>query len=104
MALLAAGLSLLTAQAQEPAASADRGARILADGCGRCHSLAPTGASPLPAAPPFRDVYDRFAPLDLRAMLRQGMVSRHREMPQMQMSDEESDAVMAFLYALAAGR
>lgn len=82
----------------------ERGAGILNDKCGRCHTLARSGPSPLPAAPPFRDVYDRFAPRDLRAMLLQGMVSRHREMPQVELTEQDADAVMAFLYDLATGR
>ena len=32
---------------------------------------------------------------------REGMVSRHREMPQIDFSDEDVDAILAYLYALA---
>lgn len=93
-----------TAPARAQPSPPDRGAAVLNDKCGRCHTLARTGPSPLPAAPPFRDVYERFAPRDLRAMLLQGMVSRHREMPQVELTEQDADAVLAFLHALAAGR
>ena len=49
-----------------------------------------------------RSIYNRFAPRELQAELREGMVSRHREMPQIDFSDEDVDAIMAYLYALAA--
>ena len=48
-----------------------------------------------------RDVYSRFAPRELQAELREGMVSKHREMPQIDFSDEDTDAILAYLYALA---
>ena len=48
-----------------------------------------------------RDVYSRFAPRELQAELREGMVSKHRTMPQIEFSDEDADAILAYLYALA---
>lgn len=90
--------------AQTPSPEAARGLRILDEHCTRCHTFSGSGPSPLPAAPPFREVYDRFAPRDLRAMLLQGMVSRHREMPQVELTPEDADAVLAALYTLAGGK
>lgn len=81
-----------------------RGKALLQQHCARCHALDAKGDSPLKAAPPLRDVYQRFAPRDLHAMLVAGMVSRHRDMPQVDMSPQDADAVMAYLYALAASR
>jgi mono/diheme cytochrome c family protein len=78
-----------------------RGKAILAEHCGRCHAIGPVGASPLNSAPPMREVYARFAPRELQAELSEGMVSRHREMPQIDFSDEDVDAILAYLYALA---
>jgi hypothetical protein len=48
-----------------------------------------------------RNVYGKFAPRELQAELREGMVSRHREMPQVDFSDEQVDAILAYLYALS---
>jgi mono/diheme cytochrome c family protein len=103
-ALLLTLLSVTHAAAQSPAPEAARGLRILGEHCARCHTLSPSGPSPLQAAPPLREVYDRFAPRDLRAMLLQGMVSRHREMPQVELTPEDADAVLAALYSLAGGK
>ena len=47
------------------------------------------------------DIYARFAPRELQAELREGMVSKHRAMPQIDFSDEDVDAILAYLYALA---
>ncbi len=78
-----------------------RGKALLQENCSRCHSIGARGNSPLEAAPPMRTIYGRFAPRELQAELREGMVSRHRAMPQIEFSDEDVDAILAYLYALA---
>ena len=77
------------------------GKALLQHNCGRCHAIGASGDSKLKQAPPMRTIYRRFAPKELQAELREGMVSRHREMPQIDFSDEDTDAIMAYLYALA---
>jgi mono/diheme cytochrome c family protein len=78
-----------------------RGKALLQEHCGRCHAIGAVGRSPLKDAPPMRTIYARFAPRELQAELREGMVSRHRAMPQIDFSDEDVDAILAYLYALA---
>ena len=78
-----------------------RGKALLQENCGRCHAIGAVGSSPLKAAPPMRNIYAKFAPRELQAELREGMVSRHREMPQIDFSDEDVDAILAYLYALS---
>jgi cytochrome c len=78
-----------------------RGKVLLEENCGRCHAIGALGRSPLRQAPPMRTIYARFAPRELQAELREGMVSRHRAMPQIDFSDEDVDAILAYLYALA---
>ena len=78
-----------------------KGKALLQDKCGRCHAIGAVGGSPLKAATPMRNIYAKFAPRELQAELTEGMVSRHREMPQIEFSDEDVDAIMAYLYALA---
>jgi mono/diheme cytochrome c family protein len=79
----------------------ERGKAILQEKCGRCHAVAAVGASPLKQAPPMRDIYARFLPRELQAELTEGIVSKHREMPQIEFSDEDVHAIMTYLYALA---
>jgi mono/diheme cytochrome c family protein len=87
------------------AAEADRlnarGKAILQDKCARCHSIELTGDSALKQAPPMRTIYRRFNQKELRAELSEGMVSKHREMPQIQFSDDDVYAIMTYLYTLS---
>lgn len=91
----------ITANAAETVQLRSRGKAILQEKCGRCHAVGAVGASPLEQAPPMRQIYRRFAPQELQAELSEGMVSRHRAMPQIDFSDEDVDAILAYLYALA---
>ena len=63
---------------------ATRGKIILQEKCGRCHAIEAVGESPL--TPPMRDIYARFNPRELQAELSEGMVSKHKEMPQIEFS------------------
>jgi mono/diheme cytochrome c family protein len=93
-----------SAHAADTSELASRGKAILQEQCGRCHAVEAVGDSPLKAAPPMRDVYARYAPTELRAELLEGMVSRHRAMPQIAFSDQDADDILAYLYALAVGK
>jgi mono/diheme cytochrome c family protein len=90
-----------TSNAADSSQLRQKGKAILQENCGRCHAIEATGRSPLKQATPMRDIYARFAPRELQAELREGMVSRHRAMPQIEFSDEDVDAILAYLYALA---
>lgn len=81
--------------------AAQRGRAILQEKCGRCHAIRSVGESPLENAPPMRDIYARFNRRELQAELSEGMVSRHRDMPQIEFSDEDVYAIMSYLYVLA---
>ncbi|MGZ5810991.1 MAG: c-type cytochrome [Xanthobacteraceae bacterium] len=103
-ALVVAGLLLCFPAGSEAADSskpAARGKVILQEKCGRCHAIEAVGESPLKKAPPMRDIYARFAPRELQAELSEGMVSRHKEMPQIEFSDEDVYAILTYLYGLA---
>jgi mono/diheme cytochrome c family protein len=90
-----------TSDAADSGQLRSRGKAILQEKCGRCHAIEAAGESPLKQAPPMRDIYARFAPRELQAELREGMVSKHRAMPQIDFSDQDVDAILAYLYALA---
>ena len=99
----ALGLSLLlclpaTLQADD---QSTRGKTILQEKCGRCHAIEAVGESPLKQAPPMRDIYARFNPRELQEELSEGKGSKHKEMPQIQFSDEDVYAILTYLYALA---
>jgi len=101
---LIAGLLVCLSATSEAADSSQlrsTGKAILQKNCSRCHAIEPAGNSPLKQAPPMRDIYARFDPRELQAELKEGMVSKHRAMPQIDFSDEDVDAILAYLYALA---
>jgi mono/diheme cytochrome c family protein len=101
---LTVGLLLCLAATSNAADSSQlrkKGKVLLENNCGRCHAIGASGSSPLREARPMRDIYARFAPRELQAELREGMVSKHRAMPQIDFSDEDVDAILAYLYALA---
>lgn len=82
---LIAGLLLCWSATSDAANSSQlriRGKLLLQENCGRCHAIEAVGESPLKQATPMRDIYARFAPRELQAELREGMVFRHRAMPQ----------------------
>jgi mono/diheme cytochrome c family protein len=98
---LLACLAATTSDAADSSQLRSTGKVILEQNCGRCHAIEAVGESPLKQAPPMRDIYARFDPRELQAELREGMVSKHRAMPQIDFSDENVDAILAYLYALA---
>jgi len=86
---LIAGLLLClpaTSEAADSGKLATRGKVILQENCGRCHAIEAVGESPLKEAPPMR-IDARFAPRELQAELSEGMVSKHKEMPQIEFSE-----------------
>jgi cytochrome c len=76
---------------------ASEGKAILEAHCSKCHSLEATGASPLPQAPPMREVYLKYPIDQLEQGFAEGMGSRHREMPQIQFSSEQVAAILSYL-------
>ena len=105
--VLAAGLLLSgpsISDAADTGKLATRGKAIHEEKRGGCHAIEAVGDSPLKGAPPMRDVYSRYAPRELQAELLEGKGSRHKEMPQIQFSEEDVDAILAYLYALAVGK
>ena len=91
------------ANAAEPTPGT-KGLALLKENCGRCHSIQAKGNSPLKAAPPMRTIYMRIGPEELQAELAEGVLSMHKQMPQIQFSDEDVYAIMSFLYGIAANK
>ena len=81
--------------------AAARGKVILQKNCGRCHAIDAVGESPLKEAPPMRTIYTKFDLRELEARLREGIGSAHKDMPQIQFSDEDVYAIASYLYELA---
>ena len=85
-------------QAQPPAyAAGSEGKAIFENNCGRCHSLGASGESPLPQAPPLREVYLKYPIDQLEQGFGEGMGSKHRDMPQIQFSPDQVAAILNYL-------
>ena len=100
--IVSIAVSLLTAAAvphggEAGASEAASGKLLLEQNCARCHSIEPTGESPLPKAPPLRQVYLKFPIQELESGFAEGMGSRHKDMPQIQFSSEQVAAILAYL-------
>ena len=91
-------LAASSAAAQDLAA---RGHALLSEMCASCHAIEKSGASPHPAAPPFRVISRRFDIDDLYEKLREGLSSGHRDMPTFRFTREDARAVRAYLREIA---
>jgi cytochrome c len=99
----ATALALLIVSTQGAVAAPNAGAEgkvLLEQNCSRCHSIADKGESPLAKAPPLREVYLRYPIEQLEEGFAEGMGSKHRDMPQIQFSDEQVVAILAYLGSL----
>jgi len=82
----------------------ERGGRLAAEKCGRCHALGREGASPHRAAPPFRDLHKRWPLEALEEALAEGITTGHPDMPEFRFEPDEIAALIAFMKSLAAAR
>jgi cytochrome c len=69
--------------------------------CGTCHAVGPVGDSRLPAAPPLRDVANRYSVWNLEEALAEGIVTGHAEMPQFVFKPVEITNLLSYMETLA---
>jgi mono/diheme cytochrome c family protein len=102
IALLSAallGIAASSAAAADPA-TLEQGRAALASRCSRCHAIGQDGASPHPAAPPFREVVKRYPPESLEESLAEGIDTGHPDMPTFILSPGEIGPVVDYLRSL----
>ena len=101
---LAAGwlmLSLPAFSAGPPDGATAKGHAILAEKCARCHAIERSGASPLSAAPAFRDLHKKYPVAVIAEALAEGIVTGHPEMPNTPFLQDEIDAIIGYIESLA---
>jgi mono/diheme cytochrome c family protein len=99
--VLVALLVLLTASPATPQdGNAQRGRALLQDRCAQCHAIEPVGASPLPIAPPFRELHKRYPVEHLAEAFAEGIVTGHPTMPEFTMDPGQIGDVIAYLKTL----
>ncbi len=72
--------------------------------CSGCHAIGQEGKSPNPRAPEFRSLRRLHTLIALRQPITRGMAAPHDQMPQFSISDEQTDAIVAYINSLAAKR
>lgn len=77
-----------------------RGAALVEARCAACHATGRAGASPVAAAPAFRDLHRRYRVADLQEALGEGLVTTHAAMPEVVLEAGEVADVVAYLESL----
>jgi cytochrome c len=80
--------------------AAQRGLIIVRTNCSRCHAVGKMGDSPLPIAPPFRTLHERYPVDDLQEPLAEGIVTGHPTMPEFRFDPGQVGDIIAYLKSL----
>ena len=80
--------------------AAQRGLVIVRVNRSRCHAVGKIGDSPLPIAPPFRALHERYPVEDLQEPLAEGIVTGHPTMPEFRFDPGQVGDIIAYLKSL----
>ena len=80
--------------------AAQRGLVFVRTHCARCHAVDRVSQSPLPVAPPFRRLHERYPVETLQESLAEGIVTGHPSMPEFQLDPGQVGDVIAYLKSL----
>jgi cytochrome c len=79
---------------------AQRGLVFVRTHCAKCHAIDRVSQSPLPAAPPFRRLHERYPVETLQESLAEGIVTGHPSMPEFQLDPGQVNDVITYLKSL----
>jgi mono/diheme cytochrome c family protein len=101
-ALVAVSLSLAALLAADAALadSAQRGFVFAKTNCSPCHAIGRYGESPLPLAPPFRTLHERYPVESLEESLAEGIVTGHPSMPEFKLDAAQINQLIDYLKTL----
>ena len=80
------------------------GKALVERNCSRCHAVAAQGRSPNDRAPTFRNPRLLYPLVALREPITRGIAAPHDEMPPFAVSDEQIDAIVAYINSLSTRR
>ena len=95
-----AGLLLVQPGAAQTSPDAQQGLALVQTHCSECHAIGISGTSPLPLAPPFRDLHKRYPVEHLEEAFAEGIMTGHSEMPQFRFEPDQIDDLIAYLQSL----
>lgn len=78
----------------------ERGRSFAEANCASCHAIGRSGASRLPAAPPFRTLHQRYPVEQLAESLAEGITTGHDAMPEFRLEPPQIDDFLAYLRTL----
>lgn len=96
-AALVLAFAALPAAGDDMSGDPEAGRALAEANCARCHATGADDESTLPAAPPFRDVMQRYRAVMLEEALAEGIVTGHAEMPEFVFSADEVADLTAWL-------
>jgi mono/diheme cytochrome c family protein len=94
-----AGSAAAQVTAQDPAA----GRLLVETYCADCHAVGHTGESPLPQAPRFRDLHQRYPVELLEEGLVEGLITDHEVMPEFEFDPDQAHSIVLYLQSLEQG-
>jgi cytochrome c len=100
LAALAAGCAAPRTAPGAAPGPVETGRAFVHRACAGCHAVDPTGASPNPRAPAFRDLAARRSDAELAAAVAEISRSGHVEMPPIYVTPEERKGVVAYMRSL----
>lgn len=68
--------------------------------CAKCHAIGKSGDSPLPIAPPFRTLHERYPVESLAESLAEGITTGHPTMPEFTLEPDQIENFIAYLKTL----
>ena len=74
-----------------------RGRALAQANCARCHTIGRSGKSPLPKAPPFRTLNERYPVEDLTESLAEGIRTGHPAMPEFVLNQDQIQDLISYL-------
>jgi mono/diheme cytochrome c family protein len=86
--------------AQVLSPEAQRGLTFVQANCSKCHAISKVGESPLPVAPPFRTLHNRYPVESLQEALAEGIITGHPSMPEFKLDPGQVRDVIAYLKTL----
>jgi cytochrome c len=96
--LLATALFMLAADV--PNVGMERGRILIKASCAGCHAVGRADVSPMPDAPPLREVHQRYPVENLAEALAGGLVTGHPDKPAFRFDAREVDDIIEYLKSL----